>query len=219
MYLLEVIKKLSIILFSRIYENVPTLFFPVLYFEQKVTIPDSMTFSLKLLVNFQVICSAIGIILIAAGILILIITCYKICTTNVLNRKNTKTVHIIKEEVPLKQWYFVFSYSVIYRVFLLVWNKEIIYSDIFPILFLKLFCLLVYHFFIMILCQWRQKLRKKKERMNRWWMIFFKLVVNLWKMFCDWLTFFRFFKRSILLKYQFLYIFFSNTLILFQIVE
>ncbi|KAJ8920039.1 hypothetical protein NQ315_011689, partial [Exocentrus adspersus] len=91
----------------RLFENVPTVYFPVLWFEQVVVLPDSMTFNVKMLVNFKLICWSIGIISIVVGVMIQICVWYRICTTNIFGRKRTRTekseaVHV-QENVPLKK--------------------------------------------------------------------------------------------------------------------
>ncbi|KAJ8971477.1 hypothetical protein NQ314_000685 [Rhamnusium bicolor] len=84
-----------------LYQDVPTVYFPVLWFEQVVVLPNTMAFMIKILVNFKVICWAISIILISAGVLIEVCAFYRLCTTNLFGRK--KPISVIKEEVPLNQ--------------------------------------------------------------------------------------------------------------------
>ncbi|KAG5899066.1 hypothetical protein JTB14_028237 [Gonioctena quinquepunctata] len=87
-----------------LYRNVPTVFFPVLYFEQMVTMPDSVLFSLKMLVNFRTICLAVGTICIFLGVLVFGCVGYKICSTNVFGKTKLKpktTEAKEREIVPL----------------------------------------------------------------------------------------------------------------------
>ncbi|XP_018568082.1 protein peste-like isoform X2 [Anoplophora glabripennis] len=89
-----------------LYQGVPTVYFPVLWFEQVVAIPENMTFTIKLLLNFKVICWAISIISIIVGILVQICMCYKLCTMNLFGRKKSKKANSKSAEpeiVPLKE--------------------------------------------------------------------------------------------------------------------
>lgn len=120
MYLIVVINNFSVSKYNnltffifRLFQNIPTFYFPVLYFEQLVTVPSSMTFTLKILINFKVICWAIGFSCIVLGIFVLFCACYKLCTVNLFGKKKAKQKTFIKEAVPLTQWY---SRLQIYRV-------------------------------------------------------------------------------------------------------
>ncbi|KAJ8978290.1 hypothetical protein NQ317_012661 [Molorchus minor] len=90
-----------------LYEKVPTVYIPVLWFEQVVTIPDSLAFGIKVLLNFKVMCWAISIIAIGIGVLIMICVFYKLCSSELLDRKS-KRQHV-KEEVPLKREPHIFN--------------------------------------------------------------------------------------------------------------
>ncbi|CAH2004270.1 unnamed protein product [Acanthoscelides obtectus] len=92
-----------------LYRDLPTVFFPVLYFEQHVLLPEDMTMSIKLLVHFEIICLAVGVFCISAGLLAQFCLCYKACNTKLIQRKASKRRNeledrSIKEQVPLKRW-------------------------------------------------------------------------------------------------------------------
>uniref|UniRef100_A0A6P7FA51 Protein peste-like isoform X1 n=2 Tax=Diabrotica virgifera virgifera TaxID=50390 RepID=A0A6P7FA51_DIAVI len=84
-----------------LFENVPTVFFPVLYFEQSVLLPENMVFLIKILINFKVICTSIGIFFICLPVLIFICVFYKMWNRKVFSRSRTTIKP--KEEVPLNQ--------------------------------------------------------------------------------------------------------------------
>nr|CAI5833429.1 unnamed protein product [Callosobruchus analis] len=91
-----------------LYRSLPTVFFPALYFEQFVSLPEDMTMSIKLLVHFEIICLAVGIFCISAGLLAQFCLCYKACNTRIIQRngskrRNSREDTNIKEQVPLKQ--------------------------------------------------------------------------------------------------------------------
>ncbi|VEN37755.1 unnamed protein product, partial [Callosobruchus maculatus] len=93
---------------SYLYRELPTVFFPVLYFEQFVSLPEEMTMSIKLLVHFEIICLAVGVFCISAGLLAQFCLCYKVCNTRIVQRngskrRNSREDTNIKEQVPLKQ--------------------------------------------------------------------------------------------------------------------
>ncbi|CAG9862241.1 unnamed protein product [Phyllotreta striolata] len=87
-----------------IFENVPTAFIPVLYFEQKVDIPDQMTFMIKVLINFDLICLLVGIGLMVVASISFLVVFYTMWSKKVF-RKKRQNVHIVRapaqEEVPL----------------------------------------------------------------------------------------------------------------------
>ncbi|CAH1156005.1 unnamed protein product [Phaedon cochleariae] len=85
-----------------LYSEVPTIYLPVLHFEQAVIIPENMLFLLKLLVNFKVICYAVGILCVVLGSIICLCISYKISSSKFF-KKRKQNKAIIQEEMPLKQ--------------------------------------------------------------------------------------------------------------------
>ncbi|XP_060529969.1 uncharacterized protein LOC132704160 [Cylas formicarius] len=85
----------------RNFDQIPReIYFPVLWFEQVVTIPDDMTLYVNVLVNFETILLGTGIFLIWLVIMINACCCYKVCTSKIFTRK----VNIVpKEEIPLNR--------------------------------------------------------------------------------------------------------------------
>ncbi|XP_066145445.1 protein peste-like isoform X2 [Euwallacea fornicatus] len=83
----------------RFLEKIPEVYVPILWFEQTVTVPESMTLYLKIFNNFEVICLALGICCIFCSIVCKICYCYKICQSIVSNRKINEKYS--REEVPL----------------------------------------------------------------------------------------------------------------------
>ncbi|CAH1112788.1 unnamed protein product [Psylliodes chrysocephalus] len=86
-----------------IFEDVPTVFMPVLYFEQKVDIPEHMTFMIKLLINFNVICLSVGIICITLSSIVFLIVFYKMWSKKIFRKQRHVQIprHPNREEVPL----------------------------------------------------------------------------------------------------------------------
>merc|ERR1719158_1789223 len=66
--LIEPIKMLSL------FENVPLTYFPVMWFENKAGVPDSLVFKMKLMANLQEIVGGIGWVQIGGALAILIIS-------------------------------------------------------------------------------------------------------------------------------------------------
>lgn len=62
----------------RLYSNVPKLVLPILWFEQKFTLPDDLVFKIGLLIELPKILLLIGFVLILIGILIIFFTTRKI---------------------------------------------------------------------------------------------------------------------------------------------
>lgn len=60
----------------RLFEDVPKLFFPVLWFEQKVTIPEEITSQVKLLLDLPMICTATAWVAMAMSSLISLLLVY-----------------------------------------------------------------------------------------------------------------------------------------------
>ncbi|CAH0555939.1 unnamed protein product [Brassicogethes aeneus] len=83
------------------FETVPKVYFPVMWFEQVVKMPDSMALQIRLLLNFQVICCSAGITLIFAGLLVQFCFCYKLCSAKFCKKKCKNEDIVIKERVPL----------------------------------------------------------------------------------------------------------------------
>lgn len=73
----------------------------MLWFEQKVKIPDSEAFKLRLLLNLPVICSSLGIAFVFVGFLLLVCTVYKICTTNICGKEKKKYIYE-EQQTPLR---------------------------------------------------------------------------------------------------------------------
>lgn len=100
------------------YRNVPKIYFPVLWFEQVVTIPNHMSFMIKLLINMEVICNSIGIACVFLGLIISVFFIYRVCSMNICSKsanmsdpKDNEGTHskfkrksdlMIKEMEPLK---------------------------------------------------------------------------------------------------------------------
>ncbi|XP_056632465.1 protein peste-like isoform X1 [Diorhabda sublineata] len=85
-----------------LFEDVPTVFFPVLYFEQQVVIPENMAFLIKMLINFQTICISIGIVCIISAVIIFTCGFCHIRNGHVF-RRDKKMKYIQKEELPLNR--------------------------------------------------------------------------------------------------------------------
>jgi hypothetical protein len=84
-----------------LYENVPRVFVPMLWFEQRVQIPDSEVFKLKMLLNLSIICTSLGILLMVIGLIVSSCLVYKICTTNICGKKENKYLYS-EQNIPLK---------------------------------------------------------------------------------------------------------------------
>jgi scavenger receptor class B protein 1 len=84
-----------------LYENVPRVFVPMLWFEQRVQIPDSEVFKLKMLLNLSIICTSLGILLMFIGLIVSSCLVYKICTTNICGKKENKYLYP-EQNIPLK---------------------------------------------------------------------------------------------------------------------
>ncbi|XP_023016535.2 protein peste isoform X2 [Leptinotarsa decemlineata] len=87
----------------RMYNDVPTVFIPVLYFEQTLTIPENMIYMLKILLNLKYICMAIGILCICTGVLVSVCVIYKIITIKSGPMRRVEMRVKVKEEQPLNQ--------------------------------------------------------------------------------------------------------------------
>ncbi|RZC34759.1 croquemort-like, partial [Asbolus verrucosus] len=83
------------------YEKAPRVFFPMLWFEQKVKIPDREAFKLRLLLNMPIICSTMGILMVFAGFIMCACLIYKICCTNMCGRNKSKYLYR-EQHIPLK---------------------------------------------------------------------------------------------------------------------
>ncbi|XP_975231.1 protein croquemort isoform X2 [Tribolium castaneum] len=84
-----------------LYKGVPKVFVPILWFEQKIRIPDGEAFKLRLLLNLPVICTAFGIILVFAGVIVVSLLVYKICTMNLCGKRKEKLLYA-DQSIPLK---------------------------------------------------------------------------------------------------------------------
>lgn len=83
-----------------IYANAPKVYVPILWFEQSVLLPEDLIFYVTLIINFEVVCLAVGVILIFLSVLLEICCCYRIWNTSLFKRQ----AHIItREEIPLNQ--------------------------------------------------------------------------------------------------------------------
>lgn len=85
----------------RLFQNVPKVYFPVLWFEQVASLPYYMAFSLRLLINMRVICTAIGILFIIIGLFLKFCFYYKLCTMKLLCTRKENISVFMKERVPL----------------------------------------------------------------------------------------------------------------------
>ncbi|KAJ3643118.1 hypothetical protein Zmor_025850 [Zophobas morio] len=105
---LEVSAKLQINLLMQpvsgiaMYENVPKVFIPMLWFEQSVTIPNHEAFILKLLLNLPIICTSVGVLMIFFGFIVMGCLIYKVCTMNICGRKKKKFLYSTEQSIPLK---------------------------------------------------------------------------------------------------------------------
>ncbi|XP_030762896.1 protein croquemort-like isoform X2 [Sitophilus oryzae] len=80
-----------------LYEKVPEVYIPVLWFEQVITLPDNFIFSIKAFLSLDILFLIIGAVSILVGIALQLYGCYKLW-----KRKLFKIESIItREEVPL----------------------------------------------------------------------------------------------------------------------
>nr|AEE63071.1 unknown [Dendroctonus ponderosae] len=82
----------------RLFQNVPKVYIPVLWFEQIVTIPSEFTIFVSLLKNFESICIAAGIVCILCAVVLEAFCCSRACNKPILSRE-----HALKEIVPLTE--------------------------------------------------------------------------------------------------------------------
>ncbi|KAL3269261.1 hypothetical protein HHI36_008341 [Cryptolaemus montrouzieri] len=82
------------------YEDIPSILFPVLWFEQTLGMPSSSAFLVKIVLNSRDICLLVGILLIILGILLFLFLVYRIRKTDFCPQDHHK--NFPKELVPLK---------------------------------------------------------------------------------------------------------------------
>ncbi|XP_044753954.1 protein croquemort-like [Coccinella septempunctata] len=105
---LELLPRLQInvlmqpISYINMYEDIPTVLFPLIWFEQTLGMPSSSAFLVKIILNMNDICLTVGILLITLGILIFLFLAYKIRNTDFCPNDHHKNF-LPKELVPLKE--------------------------------------------------------------------------------------------------------------------
>lgn len=67
----------------RIYENLPRIYFPVLWFEVAVQLPPFLVLPLKIFIHMPAILTAIGILLFLIGLIVTCSSIYRILKVNV----------------------------------------------------------------------------------------------------------------------------------------
>ncbi|GLV39925.1 scavenger receptor acting in neural tissue and majority of rhodopsin is absent [Carabus blaptoides fortunei] len=89
-----------------IFQNVPKLFFPILWFEQEVVITDNLAYDLRQLVNMPNVARIIAYILISCGALILAILLIIHLSKFLTNTERNKDLHkteFNREQQPLNE--------------------------------------------------------------------------------------------------------------------
>ncbi|XP_076266681.1 protein croquemort-like isoform X2 [Rhynchophorus ferrugineus] len=81
----------------RMYENAPTTYIPVLWFEQVAIVPGYMTFLLQVFLRLENLILGLGIFITMSAVLLQIYTCRKLYTTKVFEDPEI----ITREQVPL----------------------------------------------------------------------------------------------------------------------
>lgn len=81
------------------FEEAPTLLFPLIWFEQVMTLNSSSAFLLKIVFNLKEICWVVGVTLIIGGVILFLFSVHKIHKKNF--RPNQSKEYLPKELVPL----------------------------------------------------------------------------------------------------------------------
>lgn len=87
----------------RLFEDVPRLFFPILWFEQKVTIPEELTSQVKLLLDLPFICTITAWVSMAiSGFMAFLLVYISLKQTGIYRRNNRNVADKEIETVCLK---------------------------------------------------------------------------------------------------------------------
>lgn len=85
-----------------LYENIPEIFFPMLWFEQCVSLPNSLSWGIWIVANSKILCPIVGSVMTILGASLLAYVTGQLVTEAVQQRKQ-KIHRLYKEEVPLTQ--------------------------------------------------------------------------------------------------------------------
>ncbi|XP_063927143.1 protein peste-like [Zophobas morio] len=80
-----------------IYENVPTAFLPIMWFDHRIDVPDSELFMLKQILNVRWISTTIGVVMMVAGLLLVLYFIMK------QRRRNVRMKETLQNKVVLKR--------------------------------------------------------------------------------------------------------------------
>ncbi|KAK9876982.1 hypothetical protein WA026_016012 [Henosepilachna vigintioctopunctata] len=99
---LQINIRMSPVSYIGMYEDIPSILFPVLWFEQSLAIPSTSALLVKILLIMKDICLSVGIVLITLSIVIFLFLMYRIRKSDFRPQEHHKN-YLPKELVPLKE--------------------------------------------------------------------------------------------------------------------